>query len=106
MRRWQSLDGVTVHHIVDPRTGTPAATPWRTATVVAASAELANAASTAAIVMGDAAPDWLRDNGLPARLVANNGDVTRLGGWPEPDETVASPAPSSDRKVRDATLGA
>ena len=106
VRRWQSLDGVSVHHIVDPRTGTPAATPWRTASVVAASAELANAASTAAIVMGDAAPGWLRDNGLPARLVANNGDVTRLGGWPEPDEPVASPAPSSDRKVPDATLGA
>ncbi len=96
VRRWQSLDGVSVHHIVDPRTGTPASTHWRTASVVAASAELANAASTAAIVMGDAAPDWLRDNGVAARLVANDGGVTRLGGWPAPDGMVAGSAPSSD----------
>ena len=55
VRRWRSAEGVTLHHIVDPRTGLPAVTPWRTVSVVAATAEHANAASTAAIVMGDAA---------------------------------------------------
>ncbi len=84
VRRWRSAEGVSVHHIVDPRTGLPAVTPWRTVSVVAPTAELANAASTAAIVMGDGAPEWLRDAGLPARLASNDGDVTRLGGWPEP----------------------
>jgi len=84
VRRWMSDDGVTAHHIVDPRTGLSAETPWRTATVVADTCEAANAASTACIVLGSAAPDWLAQAGLPARLVAQDGTVVRLGGWPEP----------------------
>jgi FAD:protein FMN transferase len=84
VRRWTVAGGVAAHHIVDPRTGLPAMTPWRTATVVAGSCEEANAASTAAIVMGDAAPAWLTASGLPARLVATDGRIVRLGGWPEP----------------------
>ena len=84
IRRWGSADGTTVHHIVDPRTGLAAASTWRTATVVAATCEAANAASTAAIVLGYAAPVWLASAGLPARLVAVDGGVLRLGGWPEP----------------------
>ena len=81
-------------------------TPWRTASVVAASAELANAASTAAIVMGDAAPTGCVTTACRRVSWRTTATVTRLGGWPEPDESVASPAPSSDRKVLDATLGA
>jgi thiamine biosynthesis lipoprotein len=88
VRRWRSAEGVTIHHIVDPRTGLPAVTPWRTVSVVASTAEQANAASTAAIVLGDAAPDWLREAGLPARLVTDDGAITRLGGWPDPATTV------------------
>jgi thiamine biosynthesis lipoprotein len=84
VRRWNSEEGVTAHHIVDPRTGLPADTPWRTATVVAETCEVANAASTACIVLGHAAPDWLAEAGLPARLVAQDGTIVRLGGWPEP----------------------
>jgi thiamine biosynthesis lipoprotein len=82
VRRWKAADGVSVHHIVDPRTGLSAAIVWRTATVAAATCEAANGASTAAIVMGDAAPAWLEANGLPARLVAADGTVVKLGGWP------------------------
>jgi thiamine biosynthesis lipoprotein len=93
VRRWRTAEGATVHHIVDPRTGLAAVTPWRTATVVAATCEQANAASTAAVVMGDAAPAWLEANALPARLVANDGSVVRLAGWPDPPEpgTVTGP---------------
>jgi thiamine biosynthesis lipoprotein ApbE len=92
VRRWTVKAGVTAHHIVDPRTGLPAATPWRTVTVVATTCERANAASTAAIVMGDAAPDWLRATGLPARLVATDGSVVRVAGWPEPTTSGRQPA--------------
>jgi len=92
VRRWSSDDGVTAHHIVDPRTGLPAETPWRTATVVAETCEAANAASTACIVLGHAAPGWLAAAGLPARLVAQDGSVVRLGGWPEPAEDVPAEA--------------
>ena len=41
-------------------------------------------AATAAIVLGDEAVGWLEQTGLPARLVAVDGAVTRLNGWPEP----------------------
>jgi thiamine biosynthesis lipoprotein len=80
-RRWRR-GGRTVHHIVDPRTGDVAAPCWRTASVVAATCVDANIASTAAIVMGRAAPGWLAECGLPARLVAEDGTVTSVTGWP------------------------
>ena len=70
-------------HIVDPRDGRPAAGPWRTASVAAATCVDANAASTAAIVLGDAAPEWLERAALPALLVAHDGATVRVAGWPE-----------------------
>ena len=74
--------GAALHHIVDPRTGRPADGPWRTATVAAATCADANAASTAAIVAGAAAEDWLAATGLPARLTGHDGRVRDLNGWP------------------------
>jgi thiamine biosynthesis lipoprotein len=85
VRRWHVGDGITAHHIIDPRSGLPAETAWRTATVVADTCEAANAASTATIVLGDAAPAWLEAAGLPARLVTGDGRVVRLAGWPKPN---------------------
>jgi thiamine biosynthesis lipoprotein len=95
VRRWRVTDGTTAHHIVDSRTGLPAETPWRTATVVAATCEAANAASTAAIVLGDVAPAWLEAARLPARLVGRDGRVVRLAGWPAPAEATATTVPAS-----------
>jgi thiamine biosynthesis lipoprotein len=80
-RRWRHGDRVA-HHIVDPETGTPAAGPWRTVSVTAASCVDANIASTAAIVLGELAPGWLVRHGLAARLVDQGGTVLALGGWP------------------------
>jgi thiamine biosynthesis lipoprotein len=91
LRRWRVADGATAHHIVDPRTGLPARTRWRTATVAAATCEAGNAASTAAIVLGDAAPAWLEAAQLPARLVDRDGRVLRLAGWPAPRDRSAVP---------------
>ncbi len=81
VRRWVRGE-VELHHIIDPATGLPAASPWRTATVAAGSCVDANIASTAAIVMGVRAPEWLTDRGLAARLVGRDGSVTYVGGWP------------------------
>jgi thiamine biosynthesis lipoprotein len=81
VRRWQR-GSVTVHHIVDPRTGLPAAPCWRTASVTAASCVDANTASTAAIILGHRAPEWLEEQHLPSRLVGTDGTVVVLGGWP------------------------
>ena len=66
--------------------GAPAETPWRTVSVAAASCVDANTASTAAIVLGDEAPDWLAQRRLPARLVRNDGSVVCVAGWPSEAE--------------------
>jgi thiamine biosynthesis lipoprotein ApbE len=81
-RRWQR-GGDLMHHILDPRTGWPADTDWRTVSVAAGSALDANIASTAAIIRGSTAASWLAKRKLPARLVATDGSVTTLAGWPE-----------------------
>lgn len=80
-RRWQR-GGDLMHHILDPRTGRPADSDWRTVSVAAGSALDANIASTAAIVRGRGATAWLAELGLPARLVDKDGSVTTLAGWP------------------------
>ena len=80
-RRWRR-GGDILHHILDPRTGLPAAPVWRTVSVAAASCTDANIASTAAIIKGRAAPAWLTGLGLPARLVDEAGQVRTIGGWP------------------------
>lgn len=81
VRRW-SAGGRPRHHIIDPATGEPAESPWRTVTVAARTCLAANTASTAAIVMGERAPAWLAEHGVAARLIANDGSVLRTGGWP------------------------
>jgi thiamine biosynthesis lipoprotein len=84
VRRWQA-GGADVHHIVDPRSGAPAAEVWRTVSVAAANCVEANAASTAAIVRGESAIAWLEREGLPARLVRTDGTTVTTGGWPVED---------------------
>jgi FAD:protein FMN transferase len=84
-----------LHHLVDPRTGLPAAPVWRTATVAAPTCVDANVASTAAIVLGGDARTWLEARRLPARLVTQEGSVVVLGGWPEPPTETGSRDPAS-----------
>lgn len=101
-RRWRH-GGSVLHHILDPRTGQPAADVWRTVSVAAPTALLANIASTTAVIRAGAAGSWLAQLGLPARLVPQVAPATsqtstfkdpqpqilRIGGWPSAGE--ASP---------------
>jgi FAD:protein FMN transferase len=84
VRAW-TVGGRPVHHIIDPATGEPARSCWRTVSVAAGSCIDANTASTAAIIRGAAALDWLHDVGLPARLVRHDGTVETTAGWPRDD---------------------
>jgi FAD:protein FMN transferase len=89
VRSWPAGGG-QVHHIVDPATGAPASSCWRTVSVTAGTCTDANTASTAAIIRGADAPDWLSGLGLPARLVGQDGTVVTTPGWPaESHETDA-----------------
>jgi thiamine biosynthesis lipoprotein len=82
---------VDLHHIIDPKRGAPATAVWRTVSTAASTCVDANVAATAAVVLGSGAPDWLADRGIPARLVAPDGSVLAVAGWPA-DPAVAAVA--------------
>jgi thiamine biosynthesis lipoprotein len=84
-RRWRR-GGQTVHHLIDPRTGGPCQTRWRTASVVGNSCLEANALSTSAIVAGDDAEGLLAGFRAPARMVSESDRALHLGGWPAADD--------------------
>lgn len=88
VRRW-SRGGTLLHHIIDPQTSLPTTGPFRTVTVVAATCLDANIASTAAIVRGEEAIEWLMACHLPARLVENDGTIHFIGRWPDPSGMAA-----------------
>ena len=81
-RRWRRGDR-SHHHIVDPRTGSSADPVWRSVSVVADSCLVANAVSTASVIRGRRAPDWVASLGLPARFVGRDGRQRAIGGWPQ-----------------------
>lgn len=85
VRRW-SRKGVRRHHLLDSRTGLPAAEVWRTVTALGTTCTGANTASTAAVVLGEEAPAWLAARSVTARLVATDGRVHPLGAWPDHKE--------------------
>jgi FAD:protein FMN transferase len=94
VRRW-SHGARTMHHIIDPSTGEPVRGRWRTVSVAGANCTDANIASTASLVRatGEEHADedccacaWLRELGLPARLVDHAGATRTIGGWPPDTE--------------------
>jgi thiamine biosynthesis lipoprotein len=81
VRSWRR-GGMSLHHIIVPRTGLPADSCWRAVSVAAATCVDANTASTAAILRGERAAGWLDALRLPARLVRHDGTTVTAGGWP------------------------
>jgi FAD:protein FMN transferase len=81
VRTW-AVGGQRLHHIINPATGRPAVSCWRTVSVTAGSCVDANTASTAAIIRSEAALPWLQEACLPARLVRQDGTVETTAGWP------------------------
>ena len=79
-RTWRRGE-MTCHHIIDPRTGRPAETPWTSATVIAARAVHAEPFAKAAFLAPSvsAAADALRDYGLAGLLFDNEGHARRIG---------------------------
>jgi thiamine biosynthesis lipoprotein len=93
-RRWR-LGHHIVNHIVDPSTGLSPMPAWRTVTVTAESCVDANAASTAAMVKGADAIQWLDSLQLPSRLIAVDGRILRVAGWPAGASVMSELAESS-----------
>jgi thiamine biosynthesis lipoprotein len=105
VRRWKASDGVVWHHLIDPATGGPVESPWRTVSVVAETCVAANAAATATIVLAGRGREWLEAQHLPGRLVGADGRIVRIGGWPEPtSESEPDGAPKPDAEMAAAGL--
>jgi thiamine biosynthesis lipoprotein ApbE len=96
VRHWRR-GGIPVHHLIDPSTSKPATGYWRIVSVAAASCLDANIASCAAILMGEAAPAWLAQRGLPARLEDIKGQVMTAAGWPRPTQQPENAGPQGSR---------
>jgi thiamine biosynthesis lipoprotein len=82
VRRWRTGAGAA-HHLLDPVSGRSAQAVWRTVSVAAATCLDANIATTAAIVRGERAVEWLRSLALPSRLVSADGASLHLADWPK-----------------------
>ncbi len=85
-RTWRTSTGGR-HHVIDPRTGHSANTPWAQVTCAGATSLEANAATTAALVLGVEAPKWLDARAIPARLDGTDGSLVTTSGWPLPNGT-------------------
>jgi thiamine biosynthesis lipoprotein len=76
-RHWQ-VQGRTRHHIIDPRTGEPAANDLLSASVLAPTAAQAEGWAKAAIILGAAhAAGELQRRSLAALLVRRDGEILR-----------------------------
>jgi thiamine biosynthesis lipoprotein len=79
-RRWRR-DGKDMHHVIDPATGRPSDTDLVRVTAVAEDAAHAEVWATALLVSGsDAAAHEADQMGMPAVLVAADGNTTSAGG--------------------------
>lgn len=80
-RRQWSRDGERLHHLIDPRTGRPAVSPWTIVTVAARDCAVAEVAAKVGWLRGEDGPDWIGSLGLAARF-SGAGCVATVGGWP------------------------
>jgi thiamine biosynthesis lipoprotein len=90
-RRWLRA-GVWQHHLIDPRTGKPAETPWEEVTVSAATCLQADIAAKAAFLLGEDGPEWLDRRGLAGRFLWADGTALLNGSWQQaaPGDTAAA----------------
>jgi thiamine biosynthesis lipoprotein len=84
-RQWRR-NGNALHHLIDPHTGRPAASPWRIVTVAARTCVAAEVAAKVAWLMGEAGPAWVARQGLTARFSGTDGEERTVGWWPTTEE--------------------
>ena len=86
-QRFFMQDGTLYHHILNPKTGTPASTQLDSVTVLAQSSALADAASTACIVLGlEASMDFIASlPGTEAVFISANGEIATTPGMSPTD---------------------
>ena len=86
--RYMEVDGQRYCHILNPHTGLPAR-HWQSVSVIAPSCLAAGALTTVAMLMEQAAPEFLKAQGVAALLIDQQGQLLMLD-WP------AEPMASAD----------
>ena len=81
-RRWRR-GGEAQHHLIDPRTGRPAASRWAEVTVAGPSCLHADVSAKAAFLLSADGPDWLDERGLPGRFSGTDGAIVVNARWSE-----------------------
>jgi len=88
-RRWLR-GGKPQHHLIDPVTRRPSASPWTAVTAVGRDCLAADVAAKAGFLLGANGPSWLDERGVAARFVAGGAvvandcwlrSVEREGAW-------------------------
>ncbi len=80
-RRWR-VSGEDRHHLLDPRTGLPAASGLRSVTVLATSCRVAEVAAKTALLLGrEDGERFLATHGLSGVLVTDAGSALPVGRW-------------------------
>ena len=79
-RRWVSGGGVQ-HHLIDPRSGAPAVSPWAQVTVCGLTCLGADVATKTAFLLGELGPHWLDVRGMPGRFVTEAGEIVLNRAW-------------------------
>jgi thiamine biosynthesis lipoprotein len=85
VRTWRRGAQV-IGHIIDPRTGHSAVSPFAAATVIDTDCVGANAFATAALLWGEDAAWHIAQAGRSARLVRHDGTIEFVGAWPREEE--------------------
>ncbi len=101
-RRWQ-VDGRWHHHLLDPRSGEPAATGVWSATATAPTCTEAEVAAKVALLLGvDAGAVFLRSRGYSGLFIVDDGTVAFVG--PDQPPTAVEP-PAADLPIPHPTAG-
>ncbi|MFN8620830.1 MAG: FAD:protein FMN transferase [Chloroflexota bacterium] len=80
-RRWR-VGGEERHHLLDPRTGVPAASGLRSVSVIAADCTRAEVAAKVALLLGPIlGAAFLDARALDGVLVADDGTIELVGAW-------------------------
>ena len=80
-RRWRTGTGGTAHHLIDPRTGLPARTPFAQVTVRAESCTWAEVWAKAVLIGGREVLALADGYGLAVLALGPAGERTSIGEW-------------------------
>jgi thiamine biosynthesis lipoprotein len=70
------------HHLIDPRTGLPSTSPFRTVTAVARSCVEADVAAKTALLLGEDGLAFLDSQGMHGFAVRRDGSAAATSHWP------------------------